>query len=137
MTDTTLRKTILLQAEPAQVWEYLTDPDKIATWFHKPQAALALGETYEMLGKDSGEVFMSGKVLVAEPHTRLEYEFHLVPMGNTQSHVAWTLEAVEGGTRLSLVHSGLPQAAMGLAFGLDKGWDGHLGQMRDDISPAD
>lgn len=133
MTDTTIRKSILIQASAERVWAFLTDPDKIGQWFHKPAAALQLGEVYECFGKDSGEVFMSGKVLVAEPHSRLEYEFNLVPFGNTSSHVAWALQEFEGGTRLSLIHSGLPDSAIAseLMFNLDKGWDGHLGQLRD------
>lgn len=139
MTEPTIHKSIIINATAEQVWEFLTQPDKIAQWFHKPEAPLAEGATYQMIGKDSGEVFMSGKVLVANPHTQLEYEFHLVPMGNTQSHVAWKLEEFEGGTKLSLTHSGLPQSAIesGLLFGLDKGWDEHLGQMRAALNPAE
>ena len=30
MTDTVLQKSIYLKATPAQVWAYLTDPDKLA-----------------------------------------------------------------------------------------------------------
>ena len=30
MSDTTLRKTIFLQATPEQVWAFLTDPEKLA-----------------------------------------------------------------------------------------------------------
>jgi len=36
MTDTILQKSIYLKASPAQVWAYLTDPAKLAIWFHKP-----------------------------------------------------------------------------------------------------
>jgi uncharacterized protein YndB with AHSA1/START domain len=43
MTNT-LTKSIYLRAAPAKVWEYLTQPEKLATWFHKPTMALAEGE---------------------------------------------------------------------------------------------
>jgi len=46
--------------------------------------------------------------------------------------VTWRLEEVEGGTRLSLRHDGLPAAAegFGLLVAFDKGWDEHLQRMR-------
>lgn len=88
MGNMTIHKSIIINARAEVVWAYLTDPKKIGKWFHQPEEALEVGKTYQMRGKDSGEVFMSGKVLVADPFKRLEYEFNLVPMGNTQSHVA-------------------------------------------------
>ncbi|MGH1579191.1 SRPBCC family protein [Planktotalea sp.] len=137
MSETTIHKTIYLKATPAQVWEYLTDPDKLATWFHKPKTALTKGP-YEMFGATSGDKLMWGEVLVSEPHTRLEYTFTIAPMGDATSTVKWTLDNVAGGTRLSLVHEGLPvgEEAFGLTLALDKGWDEHLGRMRNGIDAA-
>ena len=131
MTDTILRKSIYLKATPAQVWAYLTDPAKLEIWFHKPSTALVEGN-YEMIGADSGEKFMWGKVLVAEPFSRLEYTFAITPMGDLTSTVKWRLEEVPGGTNLSLHHEGLPQGteAFGLTLALDKGWDEHLLKLR-------
>lgn len=131
MTDTALTKTIYLKATPAKVWDYLTEPDKLAIWFHKPDAALAVGP-YEMFGADSGDRLMWGEVLVADPFTRLEYTFAIAPMGGKSSTVKWTLEEVPGGTKLSLRHEGLPQGAdaFHLTLALDKGWDDHLARMR-------
>tara|TARA_R110002094_G_scaffold175012_2_gene155616 strand:+ start:352 stop:765 length:414 start_codon:yes stop_codon:yes gene_type:complete len=131
MTDTTLRKSIYLRATPAQVWAYLTDPEKLALWFHKPKSALVEGE-YAMYGTESGDKLMWGEVLLSEPHKRLEYTFTIAPMGDKVSTVKWSLGEVAGGTRLSLVHEGLPQGeeAFGLTLALDKGWDDHLARMR-------
>lgn len=131
MSDPILRKSIYLKAAPAQVWAYLTEPEKLSIWFHKPETALAEGG-YEMFGTETGKKLMWGDVLVAEPFKRLEYTFTIAPMGDAVSTVKWTLEEVAGGTRLSLVHEGLPagEEAFGLALALDKGWDDHLGRMR-------
>ena len=131
MTDTILQKSIYLRATPEKVWAYLTDPEKLAIWVHKPKVALTTGE-YEMFGVDSGDRLMWGEVLVSEPFKRLEYTFSVAPMGDATSTVKWTLEEVAGGTRLSLIHEGLPQGAdaFGLTLALDKGWDDHLGRMR-------
>ncbi|SEW32775.1 Uncharacterized conserved protein YndB, AHSA1/START domain [Cognatiyoonia koreensis] len=131
MTDMILEKTIYLKATPAKVWDYLTEPDKLAIWFHKPKSPLIEGE-YEMFGVESGDKLMWGEVLVAEPFARLEYTFSIAPMAGQTSTVKWTLEDVEGGTKLSLRHEGLPQGedAFGLILALDKGWDEHLARMR-------
>lgn len=131
MTETVLQKTIYLKATPAKVWEYLTDPEKLAIWFHKPKVALTEG-AYEMFGVESGDKLMWGEVLVADPFTCLEYTFSIAPMAGQSSTVKWALEEVAGGTKLSLRHEGLPQGeeAFGLALALDKGWDDHLARMR-------
>ncbi len=131
MSDTIIRKSIYLKASPAQVWAYLTDPDKLAIWFHKPQAPLVDGD-YAMYGTDSGKKLMWGQVKRAQPYSVLEYTFTIEPMGDATSLVRWTLEEVPGGTRLSLEHSGLPQSAdaFGLTLALDKGWDDHIARMR-------
>lgn len=137
MTDTVLHKEIYLKATPAKVWEYLTDPEKLAIWFHKPQAALTGGD-YEMFGVESGDKLMWGEVLISEPFTRLEYTFSIAPMAGQSSTVKWALEEVDGGTKLSLRHEGLPQGeeAFGLTLALDKGWDDHLAKMRTSLHEA-
>jgi len=112
MTDNTLRKTIFLRASKEQVWAYLTDPDKLGIWFHKPKTPLKQGEAYAMFGTESGDKLMWGDVTRATPHDALEYTFTITPMGDAVSTVKWTLDDVAGGTRLSLVHSGLPLAQM-------------------------
>ena len=137
MTETVLTKAIYLRATPAQVWAYLTEPEKLATWFHKPAAPLVDG-AYEMFGTESGDKLMWGDVLVAEPYARLEYTFTIRPMGDRTSTVKWRLEEVPGGTRLALRHEGLPQGAeaFDLTLALDKGWDDHLARMRGEVHGA-
>ncbi|HCP81650.1 MAG TPA: SRPBCC domain-containing protein [Octadecabacter sp.] len=131
MTNT-LNKTIYLKASKADVWAFLTDPEKLAMWFHKPKVALAQGDAYAMYGTTSGDKLMWGDVVVANPYDYLEYTFTIAPMGDATSTVKWTLEDVAGGTRLSLVHEGLPasEEAFGLTLALDKGWEGHFADLR-------
>ncbi len=89
------------------------------------------------MGKtDEGECLINGKVLKADPFSALEYEFSIPKfMGDVVSHVAWSIEEVEGGVRLSLVHSGLPQGqkSFDLLYNFDKGWHGHINTMRENI----
>jgi len=131
----TLQKQIYLKASKADVWGYLTDPDKLAIWFHRPAETLAEGNDYEMFGTDSGAKLMWGKVVAASPHDHLSYTFTIGPMGDAVSTVSWRLDEVAGGTRLSLTHEGLPEgeAAFDLTLALDKGWDDHLGRMRESL----
>ncbi len=131
----TINKSIYLRASKQDVWAYLTDPDKLAIWFHKPAKTLASGAPYEMFGTESGDKLMWGDVLDAEPHDLLRYTFTIKPMGDAVSTVTWTLQDVPGGTRLNLLHEGLPagEAAFDLTLALDKGWDDHLGRLRTDI----
>ena len=138
MTENTIRKAIYLNATPDQVWPYLTDPDKLGMWFHKPPRPLAEGAALEMFGTESGEKLIWGEVRTARRPDYLEYTFTVKPMGDAVSVVKWTLEAVAGGTRLSLEHSGLPAgaAAFGLTLALDKGWDDHIARMRAAIHQA-
>ena len=132
MTKTVLRKTIYLQATPEKVWEFLTDPDRLASWFHRPQNPLTPGEALEMQGSDSGDLIIWGEVLQARAPEYLEYSFCIKPMGDAVSIVKWTLAPVQGGTQLSLEHEGLPQEAeaFGMILSLDKGWDEHFVDLR-------
>jgi len=133
MTDVTIRKTIYLRAAPARVWAYLTEPEKLAVWFHRPDKALIEGD-YAVYAPDGGEKMMWGRVIVAQPFERLHYTFAIPAFGDSESTVKWTLEDVSAGTRLSLEHSGLPEGgdAFGLILALDEGWEKHLARMRDD-----
>jgi uncharacterized protein YndB with AHSA1/START domain len=135
MTNTVLRKTIFLKAPRAKVWAYLTEPDKLALWFHPPKVAMAEGAPLEMFGAESGDKLIWGKVQVARAPEYLEYTFTVKPMGEAVSLVKWTLDDVPGGTQLSLEHEGLPQSAdaFDLILALDDGWDKHLMQMRNSI----
>ncbi|WP_299780351.1 SRPBCC domain-containing protein [uncultured Roseobacter sp.] len=132
MTDTVLRKTIFLKASRAKVWAYLTEPEHLAEWFHPPKVTLTAGTKLEMFGAQSGDKLIWGEVKAAREPEYLEYSFTVKPMGDAESLVKWTLTEVAGGTQLSLEHEGLPQGAeaFDLTLSLDKGWDGHLMDMR-------
>lgn len=137
MTETILEKSIYLKADKQTVWSYLTDPEKLAIWFHKPKQPLAEGEPFEMFGVKSGDKVIWGTVLTARPYDRLNYTFTVTPMGDAVSTVSWTLTDVPGGTHLALKHTGIPQGAeaFDLTLAFDKGWDEHLGRMRADLHP--
>ncbi len=133
---TTIRKSIYLKAPKPAVWGFLTEVEKVRTWFHRYDADLTEGRDYGMFGHDSGKELGHGRVLRADPHDLLEYTFCIGPMQGATSNVRWTLDEVPGGTRLNLEHSGLADGAEGFALilALDAGWDDHLRRLRAPLS---
>ena len=133
---TTINKSIYLKADKPAVWAFLTEIDKVKIWFHRYDTDLAAGCDYKMFGQDSGKELGHGTVLRSDPHDLLEYTFSIGPMQGATSTVKWTLDEATGGTRLNLEHSGLSDGSEGFALvlALDKGWDDHLGRMRDPVA---
>ena len=74
---TTLRKSIYLKADKETVWAYLTQVEKVKTWFHLYDADLEEGQDYKIIGKDSGSELGFGTVTRAQPFDRLEYTFSI------------------------------------------------------------
>lgn len=137
MTDTVISKSIILNAPRDTVWAFLTEKDKLAEWFHEAEADLADQQPYTLVDRapDGTTTKMCwGEVLEMTKPSSLVYSFTVKPLGGAMTTVSWSLEEVHGGTKLSLSHSGVDQAAgeaaMGLLLALDKGWDQHLLSMR-------
>jgi uncharacterized protein YndB with AHSA1/START domain len=135
----TLTKTIMIAADRKTVWAYLTQSDKLAIWFHGPTANLAKGKDFNMMSKkEPGKTLCWGEVLEWDEPKRLVYTFSLHMMEKLVTNVAWQLEEVSGGTRVTMVHTGLPagKETVGLTFGLDEGWDKHFASLRECFKAA-
>lgn len=137
MTNNPLSKSIYLDTSRETVWAFLTESDKLAQWFHATEADLAVGEDYALLEKQddgSNKKVCWGTVLEAEKPSRLVYTFTFGPLAGAMTTVTWTLEEAFGGTKLSLLHEGIDEAAgeavKGMLFALDAGWDKHLAKLR-------
>ena len=131
----TIRKSVYLKATLLEVWAYLTEPDKLAIWFHKPKTPLRAGNEYALFGVESGKRVIWGAVIEACPPDYLEYSFTVEPLNGVMTRVQWWIEAVEVGTLLRLEHSGLPEGseAYGVTLAMDEGWEEHMGRMRVDL----
>lgn len=136
MSTTTINKTIFLAANRETVWEYLTDKDKLGEWFHPATESLVEGKPYTLLGdaQDSSSKMCWGDVLTSIKPSSLIYTFTVKPLNGAMTTVSWTLEEAAGGTRVTLVHEGVGEAAgeaaLGLLTALDKGWDEHFLKLR-------
>lgn len=134
---TTINKSIIIAASPETVWEYLTNKDKLGEWFHPARADLQSGQDYELISDDGSNICW-GAVQDMQPVSQLTYTFTIKPLGGAMTTVTWKLEEITGGTKLSLTHDGISQAAgdaaMGLLLALDAGWDEHMGKMRNALA---
>ncbi len=134
---TTIRKTVFFNASRETVWAFLTEQDKLAQWFHRPGKDLADGEDYALIRADddgSKGPIIWGRVISMEAPSKLVTSFIITPFGGTETIVTWVLEEAAGGTRLSLTHEGVAEAAgaetLRMLMSLDRGWDEHLETMR-------
>jgi len=133
MTDAVLTKTVYIKSKPATVWKYLTEGEKLARWFHEADCNLTNPGTDYVLLMESGNKGCWGRVLEVEAPNRLVYTFTHDYLKGYETRVEWTLKELDGGTQLTLVHTGLDKSE-GDAFAMlsdhDKGWDEHLQRLR-------
>jgi len=141
MSDTTLIKTFIFTATRETIWSFLTEKDKLAQWFHPATSDLVEGEDYALVREDDEGMQVKqcwGTVLHMDKPNKLVYSFIIAPFNGAATTVTWTLEEIQGGTKLTLQHEGIREAAgdtaMGLLLALDKGWDQHAGTLRNLIT---
>jgi len=131
MTDARIQKSIYLGATPDTVWGFLTEAEKLGAWFHPAEADLKAGAPYALLSNDGAQICW-GEVLEMDKPNRMVWTFTIKPLAGVMTTVEWGIEAVPGGTRLTLTHTGLDatEAGFGLLAALDNGWDEHFGKLR-------
>ncbi|MGN6791064.1 MAG: SRPBCC family protein [Streptosporangiaceae bacterium] len=124
---------------PHQVYEAWTDVGLLSQWFgcgpdmlwtvHEWDVRLG-GRIRVSLEFDSGPFEARGQFLVVDPPHRLRYTWQ------EEQIVDVTIEDWPGGSRLTLVHSGLSEMEMPIVTG---GWTNGLDQLRQvrESAPAD
>jgi len=136
MSTTTITKTVFFAASRETVWAFLTDKDKLGEWFHPASANLEQGQPYALLSdsNDPESKVCWGDVLTADKPSSLVYTLTVKPLGGALTTVTWLLQEAAGGTRLTLTHEGIGEAAgeaaLGLLSALEKGWDEHFVKLR-------
>jgi uncharacterized protein YndB with AHSA1/START domain len=119
----TVRRTILLDAEPSEVWEALTDEGLLGEWLAS-EVELDPREGGELVCRfDDGEE-RRGEVAVVEEAERLAFTWHREAGG--ESWVEWIVDAVADGTRLTVIETATPAGPMLAAAG----WAPRLSSLR-------
>jgi uncharacterized protein YndB with AHSA1/START domain len=101
-----IRITLEMPASPAQVFRALTDSKAIKDWSGSPgRVARKAGGRFSMW-----DGWNTGRVLSRRPPAALAYTWRTDGWDPDikDSLVRWRLTAVRNGTRVTLVHSGLP-----------------------------
>ncbi|MBA3325362.1 MAG: metalloregulator ArsR/SmtB family transcription factor [Rhodobacteraceae bacterium] len=139
--EPTIAKTVYFAAEPARVWPFLVEKDKLGQWLHRAEADLAVGRDFALLrgeGEDARRVCW-GRVLEMDPPHRMRTTFTVNALEGLETVVTYALEAVAGGTRLTLTHEGLGAAgdkALVQLMAFDGGWDRHFAELRAALAAA-
>lgn len=103
--------------DPADLWDALTNPERLPRWFLPVSGDLRPGGRYQLEGNAGGVVERCD----APTHLGLTWE-----MGPMMSWVTVTLAAVDGGTALELVHEAQVDPGFAAQFGpgaVGVGWD--------------
>jgi uncharacterized protein YndB with AHSA1/START domain len=120
----TVSRSILLGAPPQEVWEAIVDPEALGEW---------LADEVELEAHAGGEIVCRyedgeerrGEVELVEEAERLAFQWRRE--GGEPSRVELILDAVAGGTEVTVVESGLRTSSPLLAAA---GWSGALRRLR-------
>lgn len=77
------KETILINASPEKVWNFIEDPNNLPLWNPKVQRVTAFGSSGKSVGSNFGIMYMMnkipsemrGEVVVHEPNSRLTFRF--------------------------------------------------------------
>jgi uncharacterized protein YndB with AHSA1/START domain len=108
------------------VWDALTNPERIGRWFLPVSGDYRLGGRYQFKGNAGGEILACER-----PHRlRATWEFGEMSDGPSASEIEVRLSTVDGGaTRLELEHTAVVPDEMWAEFGpgaVGVGWEGGL-----------
>lgn len=129
-----------IHAQPQQVWHALTDADLTARyWGHADVSDWQPGSTWEHRRVDgSGAVDVTGKVVQAEPPTRLAITFEDSPdtePAREASVVTFLVESNQDIVRLTVTHENLPDQEM--LAGISSGWPAVLANLKSLLETGD
>jgi uncharacterized protein YndB with AHSA1/START domain len=115
-----VERETLVEASPEEVWEALTDEDLLEEWM-APDVELDPVEGGEIAVRD-GEDERSGTVQTVEEHER--FAFTWSRPGEGESFVEFTIEALPGGSRVTVLETPIAPTAMALG-----GWAPRLARL--------
>jgi len=116
-----VERETLVEASPEEVWQALTEEDRLKEWL-APEVELDPVEGGEIAVRDgAGE--RAGTVETIEEQER--FAFTWSRPGEGESFVEFTIEALPGGTRVTVIETPIGPTAMAFA-----GWGARLARLR-------
>jgi uncharacterized protein YndB with AHSA1/START domain len=124
-----VERETLVEATPEEVWEALTDEDRLEEWM-APDVELDPVEGGEIAVRD-GDDGRTGTVETVEEGER--FAFTWSRSGEGESFVEFTIEALPGGSRVTVVETPIHSAATNTAAGSTAmaagGWGSRLARL--------
>jgi uncharacterized protein YndB with AHSA1/START domain len=105
-----VERETLVEASPDEVWEALTDEDRLEEWL-APDVELEPYEGGEIAVRD-GDDQRNGTVETVEENERLAFTWSRP--GESESFVEFTIEALPGGSRVTVVETPIGPTAMAI-----------------------
>jgi uncharacterized protein YndB with AHSA1/START domain len=115
-----VERDTLVEASPEEVWEALTDEDRLEEWL-APDVELDPVEGGEIAVRD-GDDERTGTVETVEEEER--FAFTWSRPGEGESFVEFTIEALPGGSRVTVVETPIGPTAMAAG-----GWGPRLARL--------
>lgn len=108
------------------LWQAVTDRDRIARWMVDLTGDLRLGGTWSVVAEGDEPSWATGTITVCDAPRSFTTSWHAIEEEPTELVV--TLDEVEGGTRMHLVHTGIRSIFYGA------GWQTYLERLEADVA---
>jgi uncharacterized protein YndB with AHSA1/START domain len=144
MVPDVIERDTVINASVERVWELITRPEHVGSWFGDAGAEIDLRPGGEMVIRWADHGTTHGRVVSVEPHTRFSYRWAPFkdlggdePVAGNSTLVEFTLRAEGDETRLRVVESGFRDLAVPEdrqaenAEGNREGWRLELGDLSD------
>lgn len=122
------------------VWAAITEQERISKWFIKCKFKAEEGFRYSLISENDDCEQVSGTILKVNPVHELVYTW-IVAGTQAETTVSWKLEEKDGGTLLTLEHSGISKypdsdTAIKMFESFNGGWDKCITHLEQYLSGA-
>jgi uncharacterized protein YndB with AHSA1/START domain len=126
-----LLQTITIAAPITTVWAEITKlgGKQRAMLDSVLKTTLEVGAPLYYTSEDGRRVFIVGRVVEVDPPRKLVHTQRLTMRDDPPTLVTWELAEIEGGTRVTLRHTGFPEGTKKLE-NVDKTWIGILRELK-------
>jgi uncharacterized protein YndB with AHSA1/START domain len=137
LVDGVIRASVEIRASPERVFQALASRE-IIDWWIRPgvfdtrewEGEVRVGGRWRASGIGNGRPYaLEGEFLELDPPRKLVHTWHAAGAPGTPSIVTYVLDAIEGGTRLTLCHQGIASPLIGANTGA--GWETSLERLAD------